>query len=280
MIDEAALPYIFLFVTLLCGAVNLNMAASVQESYIIITAVWLVLTTVYLMKVFDVGSASSVRNELVSHFKEWTSSAFHASLATISRIVINRSDVLVLGFLVSSASLGLYSAAFRLTYIATFLPVLISAIYAKKLSVYWEKKEYDNFFSTCGEIRNLSLILLIPMMIVALFYAENIIVAVYGHEFVGASYLFQWLIFGQTISGALSWTAAALLACGQEALYGKINLIIMGVSVVAMVGLVHTYGEVAAAIVTAAALSVSVLAQYIVLRIVRRELTLEGYLGR
>jgi O-antigen/teichoic acid export membrane protein len=243
-LDDAVAP-------LLMIATALTIGFGVAENVIASYAGLVILICVY--GVFSVNNelpeqARGVKTEFKT--KSWMSSALPATLALVSRIALNRIDILMIGPMIGVYEVGLYSTAQRLGYILLFMPMVIGTITSPLIASAWYKKDLQEVRRLFVVSTVISSIVAAVMVALLLPFSGILISFTFGEEFVDATVIFQVLLIGlffQAVGGALSST---MMMTGQEKTFSFTITVIMIVNVLGNLIAIPVFGAVGAAAVT------------------------------
>lgn len=225
LLDEVIIPYSFIVSAFILIGLNLDNLQNYYYLYIGVCVSILLFGTLFISRylntnIFGEALASS---GLDFEFRRWLKSSLPALSGQLSKLMINKSDVIILGLLVSSQSIGAYAAAFKVTYIMTFFPVVLNAIYSSRASKLWHMSDYAGFAKLMLEVRLIVLSVLLPVLIAVFFFADDVILYLFGPEFTGSIILLKILVVGQFFAGISVTSMMALLAQGRERYYGSVN---------------------------------------------------------
>jgi len=207
---------VFIFFSI-CKAVMIFLKMSLI-SFAWVTALEYLVSTILMIFVFNYRGIKIVSLQFdCFRAKEILKEAMPLMLSSIAIVVYMKSDQIILGQLLDSKAVGIYSAAVRISELWYFVPVIITSsvfpniLRAKheNIKIYYEKLQ--NLFSILVLI---SLVVAIPMT----FISTSLITFLYGNEY---------SLAGQVLSVHI-W-AGVFVSLGQSSYYwylaeNKLNL--------------------------------------------------------
>ena len=173
--------------------------------------------------------------------------AFPFALAGIFSRVYSYIDSVMLSRLATTAELGVYGVAYKLTFAFQFLPMAFAAAVYPAMADYYvhDRKKLGTVFST--SLKYL-LIVVVPLSFGIATLAGPIVHTVYGSAFLGAVQPLQILIFS-LIFAFLYWPAGSLMnACDRQVRNTTVLGVTMVVNIVMNIFLIPRFGAIGAAI--------------------------------
>ena len=204
---------------------------------------------------------SSIERPKKRHFRSLFDFAKFSWLGNLQSRMFNYTDILVLGFFVSSSLVGVYSIAWN---IATFL-ILFSGALSSTLFPEMSKLSAQQDKQATGDIVEQSLayggLFLIPGVFGGGILGERIL-QIYGPEFTqGATVLFV-LIVSNLFMGYQNQLLNALNAIDRPDLSFRVNAVFVAGNISFNIVLIYLYGWIGAAIATASSTAISLLFSY------------------
>lgn len=135
------------------------------------------------------------RETLVSLWAFGRYSVFASSVAK----VLNRVDILLLGFFLGPAIAGKYEVALKLSLPAMFITMVASSGLLARISNFDSKGMREPIVVDLKNTLSVSSVLAVPMFFGAHALRGDIVVTVYGSEYNGASAFFVWLVLYQLV---------------------------------------------------------------------------------
>ena len=252
ILDEVIIPYSFIISAFILISLEVDNLQNYFFLYIGISILILIFGSIFVLRYLkrNIFEEALISGGITFEIQWWLKSSLSALTGQLSKLMVNKSDVIILGLLVSAQNIGDYAAAFKLTYIMTFFPVVINAIYSSRASKLWHDADYLGFQRLMFEVRLIVASILLPILIVVFLFSEYLVLYLFGSEFSGSILLLKILVVGQFFAGISVTSMMALLAQGREKYYGSVN--VMALMAVVLGGWFATiqYGVVGLAWVT------------------------------
>jgi O-antigen/teichoic acid export membrane protein len=185
----------------------------------------------------------------------WMTVALPMAFGGLSQIIMNRTDVLMLGAMTNMESVGLYSAANRIAMLNTFAmtavstiaaPMMAAAFYGERLREAGAILRRASLVAVAGSLPLFAVMLLLPSLPLGFF----------GPQFLDAKPLLRILAFGQFVNAATGPVGFALVMTGREQPFAWATA---GAAVLNVIGnflLIPLYGAVGSATATAASVAI------------------------
>jgi O-antigen/teichoic acid export membrane protein len=109
-------------------------------------------------------------------------------------LIYLRADTLILSFLKSPETVGLYGAAYKIIDVLSSLPFMFAGIVLPLLTAAWVKQDRERFNKILQKSFDIMAIASIPIVIGTQFLAKEIIILIAGPEFADAGLILQVLI--------------------------------------------------------------------------------------
>jgi O-antigen/teichoic acid export membrane protein len=195
------------------------------------------------------------------HFESLVDFGKFSWLGTLQSNMFSYTDIIVLGFFVSSSLVGVYSVAWN---IAEFL-ILFSGSLKSTLFPEMSELSAQRDPQATADIVEQSLVygglFLIPGVFGGAILGERIL-RIYGPEFTQGALVLFVLIVANLFMGYQSQLLNALNAIDRPDLAFRVNAVFVGMNVTANVGLIYLYGWLGAAVATAVSVAVSLVFAY------------------
>ena len=165
-------------------------------------------------------------------------------------LVMSWTDTLMLGNMMGSEAVGLYSIPVRIAMLTSFVLIAVNSVAAPKFSVLHAQGENIALATAAKRSANLMTIVALPILVFFVFW-PNTILGFFGEEFVSASTVLVILSLGQFIC-VLSGNVSHLLAMtGHGRELRNIVCFSAVLNVIINVLLISQFGILGAAIATA-----------------------------
>lgn len=145
----------------------------------------------------------------------WVRAALPMALGAISLILMNRTDVTMLGLLSDMDTVGKYSAANRIASLNQFALGSMGAVVSPMLASAWHSGETRDFWTVMNRSRLWIIGITAPLCAVMWIFGAQLL-ALFGEEFVSGKGILDILVFGQFINAAAGVVGTALLMAGRE----------------------------------------------------------------
>jgi O-antigen/teichoic acid export membrane protein len=218
----------------------------------------------------------AIQRPTLDHARRLTDYAQFAWMSNLRSKAFNWIDIIVLGFFVSSSTVGIYAVAWN---IAQFLILFSSSISTtvfpemSQLSTEENPQAAVDLFETALSYAGL---LLIPGVVGSLVVGERIL-RIYGDEFTQGVAVLALLVVACLIQAYQNQALTTLNAVDRPDLAFRVNALFLGGNLVFNVVLVYLYGWVGAAVATGLSALLSLIAGGAYLRsIVRFDLPLSA----
>ena len=195
------------------------------------------------------------------HFHSLFEFAKFSWLGSLQSRMFNYTDIIVLGFFVSSSLLGIYSVAWNIAQILILFSGAVTSTVFPEISELSAKRDPQ----AAADIIEQSLVygglFLIPGVFGGWLLGERIL-RIYGSEFTQGITVLLILIIANLFMGYQNQLLNALNAINRPDLSFRVNAVFVGLNVTANVGLIYLYGWLGAAVATAVSVAVSLVLAY------------------
>nr|MBA4116274.1 polysaccharide biosynthesis C-terminal domain-containing protein [Rubrobacter sp.] len=181
----------------------------------------------------------------------WMAVALPMVFGGLGQLLMNRLDVVMLGALAGSESVGLYSAALRFALLNVFVlqaanvvaaPLVASAFHSGRLRQARSILRQTTLIATLGAL---------PLFVVMMLYPRALL-GLFGPGFEEGAALLRVLALGRLAAVAAGPVASALLMTGREREFARVTGVLVVLNVVGNLVAIPILGAMGAALVTAA----------------------------
>lgn len=165
----------------------------------------------------------------------------------------SRFDVLLLGVLLSSSTVGYYEVANRLTMPAVYLSATIGTGLMARVSNFDSKDDTDSIREDIKNTASFASILAVPMFFGALALADPLVVTLYGNDYAPAAPILVGLALYQAIKSQTVPFHAPFQGLDRPDISLRIGAITLGFNIVLGIGLAFVYGTLGVVIATVVA---------------------------
>lgn len=183
-------------------------------------------------------------------FTKWMNVALPMVFGGLGQVVLNRSGILILGAMVSTQAVGLYSAASRIANLNIFALAAINTVVPQMLASVYYKGRIGEFRVLLRQSMLLSGLASVPLCLIMLIWPRELL-TFFGAEFVEAARLLQILAVGQFINAITGPVGFGLLMTGREREFALISGTVAIANVMGNIWAISIWGSVGAAAVTA-----------------------------
>lgn len=195
------------------------------------------------------------------HFSSLSEFAKFSWLGSLQARMFNYTDIILLGFFVSSSLIGIYSIAWNIAQVLILFSASVTSALFPEISELSAKRDPQAAAEIIEQSLTYGGLFLIPGVFGGGILGERIL-RIYGSEFTqGVTVLFI-LIIANLFMGYQNQLLNALNAIDRPDLSFRVNALFVGINVIANVGLIYLYGWFGAAIATAVSVAVSLAVAY------------------
>ncbi len=193
--------------------------------------------------------SSRLKKPAKFHFKKIFDFAKYSWLSRLKSRAFNDTDILVLGALVPSALVGIYSIAWMIAAFLTYFTTAINNALFPEISAAEAEEDFSYISSLLNDGLAYGGLISIPGLFGGMVLAERIL-RIYGDEFVQGATVFVLLILATLIYGYQNQLLNALNAIDRPDIAFRINAIFITANICLNIVLILLIGWVGAAIAT------------------------------
>ena len=182
--------------------------------------------------------------------RAWMHVAGPMVFGNLGQIVLNRVGILILGLLVSTQAVGLYSAANRIANLNIFALAAVNTVAPQMLAAAYHGGRLEQFKTIMRGSIVWATLGALPLFLVMLIWPRQLL-SFFGTEFSEGALLLQILAIGQFINAMTGPAGFGLLMIGRERSFAWIMGIIATGNVVGHLIAIPLAGALGAAVVTA-----------------------------
>jgi len=171
-------------------------------------------------------------------------------LSGLSRLGLDRWDVLFIGSLLGMTPVGIYGAAARISLLGALALMIVNAVMAPKISAAYHTEGPSAGRRVMLQAMAISLVISLPVFVVILFWPEELI-RLFGAGFEEAAPLLRILACGQLVHAVTGPAGLALSMTIYEKSYAAILLTSTVANALLLLAVIPGYGLTGAAWVTA-----------------------------
>lgn len=182
--------------------------------------------------------------------KKITSFGSRLMLTNAVNVINYQADILMIGYFLTAKDVGYYSIAVSFSQFFWILPQSIQKISFPAASEYWTGNKKQSLNKMIDKSMKLSCIVLLTMGVGLWFFAEDVILFLFGQQFVSSIQPLQILLIGTVIFGIFKSIGGTLPAIGYPGLGLKINTTAAIVNILLNISLIPRFGITGAATAT------------------------------
>lgn len=210
---------------------------------------------------FVVRSLPEISRPRKRHYEGLVDFAKFSWLGSLQSRMFSYTDIVVLGFFVSSVLIGVYAVAWN---IAQFLIIFSGALKSTlfpEMSEMSTKSEPQAVSQIVEQSLSFGGLFLLPGLFGGALLGERLL-RLYGPEFAQGSVILTFLILANLFMGYQNQLLNTLNAIDRPDLAFRVNAVFVGVNLTFNVILVYLYGWIGAAIATTASVAISLILAY------------------
>jgi O-antigen/teichoic acid export membrane protein len=244
--DEIILPFTFVCVILFCYNSSL---VELCIYYLAIIIVVFVIASIYLWHRWNANVKKVAPKYETSH---WLSVSTPLLFGRFGRIIINRTDVIMLGTMADMRTVGLYSAANRLATLNLFVLGAVEAIGTPMLAKSFHSGRSADFFLMVRKIKLWATVGALPGLVIMLGFPKYIL-GLFGEKFQSGECVLILIVLalGKFSKNIFAPSSLSLIMCGRERLSALMVGAMACLNVTGNLIFIPAYGAVGAACVTA-----------------------------
>lgn len=269
-VEAALLPNDIIVPFLICSCLLIFQVSNIDELmaiYIVVMITVFISASIWLLKEIP-HQVKRAKSQFRT--RQWMLIALPMLYGFMATLIINRTDILLLGLMDDIETVGIYAASVRIVRLLPFFLGAVTLVAAPLLSASYHGDRISEFKSVLFKVMLWSSAATLPLFLLCLIFPEFLL-SLFGAEFVdGADYL-RILAIGQFVNAVTGPVGAALTMSVGEKQFG------WTISITAIINLVGNYfailyfGAIGAAIMTSFSLAMMNLIQlYLVLRITHK----------
>ncbi|MEX0359608.1 MAG: polysaccharide biosynthesis C-terminal domain-containing protein, partial [Allomuricauda sp.] len=223
----------------------------VAQYYLFARALVLIITVIYWKKQFQFSISFNYKPEL----KNMLTMAFPLLLVSSTSIIASNADTIMIGWLMDTKNVGLYSVAAKIALLTSFILQVTNSAVSPRLAYMFDENKIEETQRMVKQVSFFLAVIAIGFMVTAFFLGEFAL-SLWGMEFVTAYYPLLILCAGQFFNISTGCAGLLLVMCGHEKILGKISVISLLMNLGLNIILIKHYGIIGAAIATAGVITV------------------------
>ena len=172
-------------------------------------------------------------------------------LVKATSLIMDSSDVVMLGLLSNPEQVGVYSVAARLALLGTFFLHVTNSAISPKLASLFANGQMEEMERMVKTVTAMLIVVATVFILMCIFFGKTVL-GLWGSGFSEAYFVLVILSFGQFLNISTGCSGLLLIMCGHERVHSWISVVAVLVNVVLNYIFITYYGAVGAAIATAA----------------------------
>ena len=196
----------------------------------------------------------------------WLALGFPILVGMSSKLLLGKTDVLLLAPLSNLTETGLYGAAYRITYMLSFAQVVLMTVVTPSLGEAFAQRRPRQVRRVTRFSLAYTAVTVLPLLAIVMAFPEAVLRLVFGEEFVGAATPLRLLVAGQAASCFAMVFASMLVMGGRQKAFAIWNASMLATNIALCIVLIPPFGATGAAIATASVASVMLVGQVLLAR--------------
>lgn len=169
-------------------------------------------------------------------------------------LVLNWTDILVLGVWTDSGTVGVYGAAIRIAALTAIILDAVNSVTAPRFAALYAQHDHKGLERLAQRSAGWTLLAALPVILFLLLF-PGWILRFFGADFVGGALLLRILVLGQLVNVAMGSVGYLLMMTGYERLMRNNIIFSALVNLLGNLALVPAFGAIGAAVSTACSLA-------------------------
>lgn len=189
-------------------------------------------------------------------------------ISGIFLVLLNWTDILMLGRFESESQIGIYNVAFKVGYLALFFVVSMNVVIMPKISELYHQNNFIEMKKIIHKATQVVIILTLPLAIIIIYFSEFIL-SFFGKGFVVGSTTLILITLGALFNAITGNVDQILNMTNNQKLVRNIFIVGFGLNVILNLSLIPNYGIIGAA---TSSLITNVIVNIIFVIIIKRKL--------
>jgi len=237
--------------------------AGVSYAYVIAAAVSVAFLFISLRSKRTITGKALPEKKLL---KELMRFAIPVFIGGLSALLLFYTDTITITIFRGVEEVGLYNAALPTSQLLWIIVTALVAVLLPVISEMWAKKHTEHISNALSLIAKFSFVILIPLAMMMVAFAEDVIRLLFGEAYVGASTALQILSINALFYTVFVIFSTSLISVNRPLTNTKITAVISVINLVMDVALVPQYGIAAAALATAVSYLIGAILAYFALK--------------
>ncbi len=192
----------------------------------------------------------------IYHQAEWLKAAFPMMLSTSLNLVLSQTSPIMLGIMDNAAAVGLFSAAYKIAYLAIFVPMAIGYVISPLFARLYANGEMEKLQKLLTVSTRITFAACLAISVIFIL-GSNFLLSLFGPEFTAARIAFFVLVLGNQLDVTFGYSTLLLNMTGYQKSVAIIFGIFSAVNIILNVVLIPILSYEGAAIASTASLVMS-----------------------
>lgn len=243
LFNSALISILFLLLLVTSFLLNIN----ISLLYLYFATVLIVFCIALMRFIKGLNKLKVETNKTKYSFSKLLNITLPLLFASSFTMLMNWSDIIILGVMRSEEEVGVYIAAFKIATLTSVVLFSFNTIIAPKFAELHANNNKLELQKIVQQTTRLIFATSIPLLIIFCFFPKYIL-GFLGEEFLSASYVLIILTFGQLINSLCGSVGLLMQMIGKEKVYQKIILLSLILNITLNLILIPVYGAIGAAI--------------------------------
>ncbi|MGR5269930.1 flippase [Vibrio astriarenae] len=195
-----------------------------------------------------VDKHQKVSNELKFDTYQWKKSLLPLTMVMVITTLNNELATVFLGFLGDESEVGYFRVAMQASMLFLISLQSINAITAPQIARMYRAGNKDDAQLLLTRSVRLGCLFSLPLMLFLCFFSDELVILLFGNEFLPASNLIRLLLLGQGVNVCTGSAGMVLNMTGNEKYTLKVQILSVAILIAMLSILVPLYGAVGAAV--------------------------------
>ncbi|MGR5253593.1 flippase [Vibrio astriarenae] len=195
-----------------------------------------------------VDKHQKVSNELKFDTYQWKKSLLPLTMVMVITTLNNELATVFLGFLGDESEVGYFRVAMQASMLFLISLQSINAITAPQIARMYRAGNKDDAQLLLTRSVRLGCLFSLPLMLFLCFFSDELVILLFGNEFLPASNLIRLLLLGQVVNVCTGSAGMVLNMTGNEKYTLKVQILSVAILIAMLSILVPLYGAVGAAV--------------------------------
>ena len=222
---------------------------------IIVLLISILMSAIYNVLIYKIKIHLPIIKTKTFLIKEWFNFSLPLFFTGVFAYIISWSDNLVIGKFLEPSQLGIYSICYSLAIFLVFFQTAFANLFVPLISSNYAKKKFENILFLFKHSAAWTFGLTFPFFLVILLFSKQILLVLYGSEFVSGYSVLIIISIGALINISTGLNKEILLLYKKTKFIFLVNVCIATSNIMMNILLIPVLGIIGAAITSAASIS-------------------------